>query len=475
MKRTTIVATLGPASSKLSMVEKLVSAGADVFRLNFSHGEKEAHESVVKNIRTVEKRTGRPIGILMDLQGPKIRVGEMPAGGVVVQRRRELTISTRHFVGNETMVSTTYRNLPKDVKPGDTILIDDGNIELKVLGVRGEDVRCRVESGGKIVSHKGINLPGVPVSAPSLTKKDMEDLHFGLGLDVDFVAMSFVRHAEDIKILKSHIHKAGYDVPVIAKLERPEAISELDGILEVTDHVMIARGDLGVEMPPELVPEIQKSVIEKANMRCKGVITATQMLESMIKNKRPTRAEASDVANAVFDGSGGVMLSGETAMGTYPVEAVRMMSKIVTEAEKRVMKRPIIEPTKHLREAAGFSGAVAHSAARAARELNAKAIFTFTQSGTTALLVSKYRPVCPIIGATMSQRIARRMSLYWGVHSVVSRKISSVQSLVEDVDKMLLETRMVKKDDVVVITTGVPIGLSGSTNMMKIHRVGTLD
>ncbi|MFA5088964.1 MAG: pyruvate kinase, partial [Candidatus Omnitrophota bacterium] len=445
MKRTTIIATLGPATSRISVIEKLARAGADVFRMNFSHGEKESHRESVLKIREVERRIGRPVGILMDLQGPKIRVGNMPAGGIVLRNRQELTIRPGNFMGSETEIPTTYRNLPSDVRQGNTILIDDGNIELKVMEVKGRVVNCRVVSGGRVVSHKGINLPGAPVSAPSLTKKDLEDLSFGLELGVDFVAMSFVRHAEDVVKLRKYIKKAGHDLPVVAKLERPEAIDELEEILEVTDHVMIARGDLGVEMAPERVPEIQKSIIEKANMRGKGVITATQMLESMIKTKRPTRAEASDVANAVFDGSGGVMLSGETAVGAYPVEAVEMMARIVTEAEKRVMRRPMIEPSRHLRETAGFSGAVAYSAVRAARELDAKAIFTFTQSGTTALLVSKYRPKCPVIGATMHQNIARRMSLYWGVYAVVARKISSIKSLVGDVDEVLLGTRLVKR------------------------------
>jgi len=475
MRRTTIIATLGPASSGDEVLEQLIREGVDIFRLNFSHGDHEGHRKVVEKIRAGEKKYGRHVGILMDLQGPKIRVGRMPSEGVTLEAGNSVSIITRDIEGDSKTIPTTYEALVDDVNVGDLVLLNDGWIELKVTGKGSGKIDCQVEAGGWLGSYKGINLPGVPVSAPSLTEKDIEDLEFGLGLDVDFVAMSFVRGAEDMKKLKNRIRDRDRDVHVVAKIERPEAVRDIDAILEETDIVMIARGDLGVEMPPEKVPEIQKSIIEKANLRGRGVITATQMLESMISSPRPTRAEASDVANAVYDGTGSVMLSGETAVGSYPVQTVKMMSRIVEEAETRLTARPMMEPSAYLKNAAGFSGAVAHSAARAARELGAKAIVTFTQSGTTASLVSKYRPACPIIGATMRLEVARRMSLYWGVVSVLFDRVSSAESLVGDVDDKLLETDLVKKGDIIVITSGVPVGIEGTTNFMKIHRMGESD
>lgn len=474
-RKTTIVATLGPVSSTTGMIEKLVHAGVDVFRLNFSHGSHEDHGKTVERIRRVEKRVKRPIGIMMDLQGPKIRVGNMPKGGVQLVKGATVTIVTKNVMGCEHIIPTVYKKLPDDVNVGDRILLNDGYLELKVTGKCGREVECQVKSGGLLTSHKGINLPGVNVSAPAMTKKDIEDLAFGLSEGVDFVALSFVRTAAEVRSLRKRIAAAGSSANIVSKIERPEAVENIDDIIRETDIVMIARGDLGVELEPELVPEIQKSIIEKANLRGKGVITATQMLESMITNKRPTRAEASDVANAVFDGSGGIMLSGETAMGENPLEAVRIMSRIAEQAEKRVLARPMREPSPILRAESGYSGTVAYAAVRVAGELGAEAIVAFTQSGTTARLVSKYRPSCKIFGATMSLEVARKMSMYWGVTPVVFGKVFSMETLVQDVDTVMSREGHLRKGAPVVITAGVPVGRSGTTNLIKIHRIGDKD
>lgn len=475
MRRTTIIATIGPASEKPEMIEKLICAGVDVFRMNFSHGDHATHEKVFNTIRKTAKKLGKFVGIMQDLQGPKIRVGTMENGAAPLEPRSLVTIVTRDVPGNSETIPTTYKHLPKDVRKGDRILMDDGNLELQVVESAGDSVRCRVVRGGTLKSKKGINLPGVPVSAPSMTPKDQDDLEFGLDLGVDIVAVSFVRRPEDIVKTKRFIKKAGHNVPVVAKIERPEGVHNIKGILDVTDMIMIARGDMGVEMPPEKVPAIQKMLIQEANSRGKGVVTATQMLESMIGNARPTRAEASDVANAVYDGTGAVMLSGETAVGLYPVEAVEIMSRICEEAERHVLHKHIMEPSKVFAMTTGFSGAIAYAAARVAHELDAKAIVAFTQSGTTARLVSKFRPECRIIGATLAEHIARRMSICWGVTPLVFKKVHNTETLLRDVDERLLETKLARRGDVVVITSGVPVSASGTTNLMKIHRIGELD
>ncbi|HOC92878.1 MAG TPA: pyruvate kinase [bacterium] len=475
MRHTTIIATIGPVTESAEMIGKLINAGVDVFRMNFSHGDHSTHKKIFRSIRREAKNRGKYVGILQDLQGPKIRVGTMENGGAKLTSGAEVTIVTKEVIGNSEVISTTYKHLPKDVKKNDRILLDDGNLELKVLQTSKESVKCVVVDGGVLKSKKGINLPGVAVSSPSLTQKDISDLKLGLELGVDMVAVSFVRKPEDIDDARAHIRKAGADIPVIAKIERPEAIKNLKKILDKADAVMVARGDLGVEMPPERVPDLQKTIIREANERGKVAITATQMLESMIANPRPTRAEASDVANAVMDGTDAVMLSGETAVGAYPVEAVDMMSRICGESERHILNKLMIEPSRFLFSAAGFSGAVAYSAARTARELGAKGIVAFTQSGTTAQLVSKFRPECAVIGATLKEDVAYRMSLLWGVVPVVFDKVHKIESLVADVDEQLIQTKMFKKGDIVVITSGVPISASGSTNLMKIHRIGESD
>ena len=478
-KRTKIIATMGPASNTPEKVRDMIRAGANVFRLNFSHGEPDEHRRALEMIRGVAEKERAYIAVMQDLQGPKIRVGALDGGEMELRQGRKVTITTKQIVGRGGVIPTTYKGLPADVKPGDRLLLDDGLLELRVRGAAGGDVACTVVEGGLLRSHKGINLPGVDISAPSLTRKDLRDLKLGLEMGVDFVAMSFVRSGEDMKQLRRRVDAAaGASRPqIIAKIERPEAVHNLEEILEHADGVMVARGDLGVEMPPELVPEMQKQIIERANMRARHAITATQMLDSMAHSPRPTRAEASDVANAVLDGSGAVMLSGETAMGEYPVEAVAMMSRIVRAAEMRLLRgdRDIALDVSGSAATHDFSPSVARAAVRAAADLHARAILAFTHSAATAELVSKYRPRCMILGATLSEPVARRMAMSWGVIPIVFEKIAAVETLVSAVDKRLLCTRLVKRGDIIVITTGVPIGRAGTTNMIKIHRMGYKD
>jgi pyruvate kinase len=476
MKRTKIIATVGPATDDPGTIRKLILAGVDVFRLNFSHGDHASHRRRLDIIRKVARKENRHIAVMQDLQGPKIRVGELQGGILYLRAREAAIVTTRNVMGGGDVIPSHYKSLAKDVSPGDRILMDDGLMELRVESVDGKDVYCTVIKGGALKEHKGMNLPGVDISQPSLTRKDIIDLKAGLAMGVDFVAMSFVRWGKDMEKLRKLVKSQGADVQLIAKIERPEGVHNLDEILEHADGVMVARGDLGVEMAPEKVPGLQKRIIEKANEHGKHAITATQMLESMIHNPRPTRAEASDVANAVLDGTGAVMLSGETAAGEYPVETVLMMARIVKEAEVRLLKRNTeIPPVKVALQPNDFSAAVARAAVRAANDLGAHAILSFTQSGTTAELVSKYRPQCMVIGGTLHEAVARRMALTWGVTPVLFDKISNTESLVADVDDRLLKTKLLKWGDLIVITTGVPVGRAGTTNMIKIHRMGYSD
>ncbi|MBT3605605.1 MAG: pyruvate kinase, partial [Candidatus Latescibacteria bacterium] len=381
MKKAKIVSTLGPASSSEIMLEQLIAAGVDVFRFNFSHGTQDEHSELVGRVRMVAQRMQRPVAILQDLQGPKIRVGKLAEEPIPLEVGEKITITTRDVPGDKTCVPTTYESLPRDVKPADRVLLDDGNIELIVREVFGTDVVCEVVVGGDLKSNKGINLPGVRVSAPSLTSKDRSDLEVGIALDVDYVALSFVREPDDVREVQHIIEQAGKDIPVIAKLERSEAIDRLDEILEVAGGVMVARGDLGVEVSPEDVPVIQKRIILAANQAGVLVITATQMLESMTDNPRPTRAEASDVANAIFDGTDAVMLSGETAVGKYPVRTVEMMSRIIETAEASMTSDPPILSVQGPAGSLSFPDAIGQAAAAVSAGVSTKAIVAFTQSG----------------------------------------------------------------------------------------------
>ena len=450
------------------MIVKLMHAGMDVARLNFSHGTHEDHARTIKRVREASAQLSKPIGILADLQGPKIRTGALkdkqPVQLVTGQR---FTISIQSIVGTREGVSTTYKRMPRDVSRGDRILLGDGLIELQVLSTTSNSVLCKVVNGGLLGEHKGINLPGVKLKIPAVTAKDREDLVFALKHGANFVAVSFVRTAKDVLQGKKAISRAMQDVPVIAKLEKPEAIEHLDEILSVSDAVMVARGDLGVEMSPEKVPVVQKQIIARACEARRPVITATQMLESMTQNPRPTRAEASDVANAVFDGSDALMLSAETASGTYPLEAVQMMDRIIREAEAN--NAHILRPSPaQFNIAETASELICH----ASEELDMKVIAVFTETGFTARLVSKHRPRRPIVAFSTIQETRRRLSLNWGVVPRTIGKVQNIEELVQYTEKRLLEEHLVERGDVVGIVAGTPLFVGGTTNFMKFHVIG---
>ncbi len=464
-----IVCTIGPASREPHMLRRLLEAGMDVARMNFSHGSHAQHLVCMQALRATAHKMGKTIAILADLQGPKIRTGAL-AGGVPVMLRagQKFTITTAKRLGDSTRVSTTFSPLPREVHRGDRILLSDGLIELRVESVHGRDVNCHVVNGGALGEHKGINLPGVQLRVPALTAKDKADLKFALAQGADYIAVSFVRRPEDVLLAKSLIRRAGKETPVIAKLEKPEAIENLEGILRVADGVMVARGDLGVEMNPERVPVVQKNIIARAREFRRPVITATQMLESMTENPRPTRAEASDVANAIFDGSDAVMLSAETASGKYPVEAVSMMARIIEEAEASIKEFPRPVPQEKLKVAETVAELVCH----ASRELHMKWIAVFTHSGFTARLISRYRPLVPIAAFSPDAETRRKLALVWGVAPLGIPDLRKVDQLAAISEKRLLEEKLVRQGDVIAIVAGTPMGVRGTTNFMKFHVIG---
>ncbi len=471
MKKTKIVATLGPSSSDEKAIEALVENGVDIVRLNFSHGTHASHRRLIRIVRRIAKRRRQPIGILQDLQGPKIRIGVIKGEKVRLENGQQFTITTRPMQGTKEMVSTSYEPLPRDVRRGDRILIADGMLELVVEETQADAVVCRVTHGGILESHKGINLPGSKLSTPSLTEKDKKDLAFGLKNHVDFIALSFVRTPEDITELKGLIKKAGMDISVIAKIEKPEAVEVIDDIIAVTDGIMVARGDLGVEMRPERVPFIQKVLIRKCIENGIPVITATQMLESMREYPTPTRAETSDVANAIIDGTDAVMLSGETASGKYPVKSVQTMKKIIVETETHLKKygERFLE---HIQADDTFPDTISREACEAAYNTRAKAIVAFTQSGLTARLISKYRPLTPIIAFTPDNRVRTRLLLNWGISTQNIGKVKTVGAMLRNVEKILISRKMVRKGDPIVIVAGAPLGEKKPTNVMMLHRIG---
>jgi pyruvate kinase len=451
------------------MIRKLIQAGMDVARLNFSHGTHEEHAQGFAMIREAAVALEKPIAILADLQGPKIRTGALASGGTVLLRAgQKFVITTAKVLGDSTRVNTTFHPMPREVKRGDRVLLSDGLIELRVERTNHAEVTCQVVNGGILGEHKGINLPGVKLRVPALTDKDRADLRFALAKGADYIAVSFVRRPEDVALAKSLVRRANENTPVIAKLEKPEAIENLDEILRISEGVMVARGDLGVEMSPERVPVVQKNIIARAREFRRPVITATQMLESMTENPRPTRAEASDVANAIFDGSDAVMLSAETATGKYPVEAVGMMARIIEAAEGSIHEYPRPATQEKLKVAETVAELVCH----ASRELHMKLIAVFTHSGFTARLVSRYRPLVPIIAFSPEAETRRRMALLWGVTSRSIVDIKKIDGLAAMAEKRLLEERLVKKGDVIGIVAGTPMGIRGTTNFMKFHVIG---
>lgn len=469
-RRAKIVCTLGPSSHSEEVMRDLLRAGMDVARLNFSHGTHEDHAQVIERLRKTAAAENRTVCILQDLQGPKIRTGKLrDHAPIVLKSGSRVTITTRDVLGTPEVISTSFQHLPKEVVPGARILLSDGKLSLVVLDTTETDVITEVIDGGLLAEHQGINLPGTVASIPSLTEKDHKDLEFGLKHGVDVVAVSFVRTADDIRRVKSIIAEHGSDTPVIAKLEKPQAIDNLESIFEVTDGVMVARGDLGVEVAPEKVPVIQKGVIRRAMDWRKPVITATQMLESMIQNPRPTRAEASDVANAVFDGTDAVMLSGETASGKYPREAVSMMSRIVIEAESHVANSGLNHRRREQKELS-ISEAICESVAHIGEDIKMSTIAVYTETGNTARLISKYRPKSEVWAFCNVDRIANFMNLLWGVHPLLCEPIRSVEGMVQNADDELKKRGVVRPGDVMAIVAGTQ-STTGSTNFIRLHRV----
>ena len=440
----------------------------DVARLNLSHGTHEDHEKVYRMVREASDVTGRGVGILVDLQGPKIRLGKLAVGRVALAEGDELTITTRDVPGDAREVHTTYAGLPGDVHKGDAILIDDGRVRLEVLSVSGEDVRTRVVIAGTISSNKGINLPGVAVSVPALTEKDKDDLRWALGLTADMIALSFVRSGSDVDDVRAVMDEEGVHLPVIAKIEKPQAIDNLDEIVKAFDGCMVARGDLGVECPLEDVPFLQKQVIESTRRNAKPVITATQMLESMISAPQPTRAEASDIANAVLDGTDAVMLSGETSVGEYPIETVETMARIVASTELHVL--PLTAAIDWQPRTRG--GVIAKAAAEVAERVGAKYLVAFTTSGDSARRLSRYRSHIPVLAFTPVPRVRSQLSVVWGVETFIGEYVEHTDEMVRQVDESLLKIGRVKEGELVVIIAGSPPGIPGSTNALRIHRMG---
>jgi len=444
----------------------------DVARLNFSHGTHAEHAEVLRQIRNGEERWGRPIAILQDLQGPKIRLGTFGPGGggrVDLEPGRPFTLHTGPVVGTAERVSVSHPEYLRQVRSGDEIWMDDGMIQLRVETTTPDEVCCRVIAGGRLSDHKGLSLPHVPLPASCLTDKDKEDLRFGMRQGIDFVAISFVRSAADISEVRKFLHDHGADLPIVAKLERQEVIANLPGILTMVDAVMVARGDLGLDVPLEEVPHIQKEVIRQARAAKVPAIVATQMLESMVTHLRPTRAEVSDVSTAIFDGADAIMLSAETATGRYPVEATQVMARIAERAELAALR---VEPPRSHREGVGFPEAVSDAAATAAHVLGARAIVAFTQSGFSARLISQERPRVPIIALTPFVEVQRRLALSWGVSSRLIRKVETTDEMIEEVEATLLGDGSVRVNDVIVIISGSPMWVAGTTNLLKLHRIG---
>ena len=472
-RRAKIVCTLGPATSSQEQITSLVESGMDVARLNFSHGAHADHEIAYKRVREASDHTGHAVAILADLQGPKIRLGTFADGPVVWDTGTQICITVEDVPGTATRVSTTYKDLANDVQVGDRLLVDDGKLSLTVAAVEGPDVFCLVIEGGEVSNNKGLSLPGVAVSVPALSEKDEEDLRFALHLSVDFIALSFVRSPADVDLVRDIMRQEDIEVPVIAKLEKPEAVENLEEIVEAFDGIMVARGDLGVELPLEQVPLVQKRAIQVARERGKPVIVATQMLESMITNSRPTRAEASDVANAVLDGADAVMLSGETSVGAHPVGAVRTMERIIEAVETDSYRVPVIRRRSSDHRPRTRSSAIVRAAKDVAEDLEVKALATFTQTGETARQLAALHPGQPLLAFTVDARVRSQLALSWGVETFLVPSVQHTDDMVDQVDFSLLSIGRLKVGDRVVVVAGSPPNTVGSTNLIRVHEVGT--
>lgn len=472
MRKTKIVCTLGPSTDREGVLHELIKKGMDVARFNFSHGTHDEHLKKLNALRAAQKEIGKPVAALMDTKGPEIRVKTFKNGKIVLNEGQMFTLTTREVEGTDEIASITYADLPKDVEKGTRILIDDGLIEMICEDVDETDIRCRVTNGGPVSDRKGINVPNVRLSMPYISEQDRSDIIFAAENGFDFIAASFTRTAGDILKIRRLLEEAGfYDMAVIAKIENMEGVENIDDIIQVSDGIMVARGDMGVEIPLEDVPVMQKMIISKVYQAGKSVITATQMLDSMMKNPRPTRAETTDVANAIYDGTSAIMLSGETAAGMYPVEALETMVKIAERTERDIN---YANRFFHRERKANpdVTDAISHATCTTALDLNAKAIVTVTKSGKAAFMVSRYRPKCDIIAGTTNERICRRLSISWGIHPILIEEESDVFELFNDVIEEAEQAGFLKKNDLVVMTAGVPLGVSGTTNMIKVSVVG---
>jgi pyruvate kinase len=474
MRKTKIVCTIGPASENYQTLQTMIRAGMNVARLNFSHGSHAEHKVRIETVRKAAESLGQPVAILLDTKGPEIRIGLFKDKKIALQEGDIFTLTTREVEGTQEIVTVYYHQLPQDVQPGSSILLDDGLIDLKVLEIiNGTDIKCMVQNPGELSDRKRINLPGIAVSLPAMSDKDIADIQFGIEMGVDFIAASFIQKAVDVLAIRKLIEDAGADISIIAKIENEAGVTHLDEILKVADGLMVARGDLGVEIPAEEVPIVQKRMIEKCNRVGKPVITATQMLDSMIRNPRPTRAEASDIANAIFDGTDAIMLSGESAAGKYPVESVQTMARIAARSEE-VLDYDALLKRK------GFSGrctttdAISQASAQTAMGLGAAAIVTSTESGYTARMLSKYRPQVPIIAVTPNYKTMRRLQLTWGVFPLQGPRTRSTDDMIDSAVRSALEAKFLSEGDLIVITAGVPVGIPGTTNLIKVHVVGAV-
>ena len=473
MRKTKIVCTIGPASEDIKVFSEMVKSGLNIVRLNFSHGTHEEHKKRIDMVKKVRETLGVPIPIMLDTKGPEIRTGNFLGGEAFLKEGQNVILTTREVLGNDSIFSVSYSGLPMDVKKEDRILIDDGNIGLKVLDILNDtDILCVVENSGIVKDKKGVNVPGVKINLPAITEKDIDDIMFGIREGIDFIAASFVRKASDVLAIRRILEEENAEyINIIAKIENQEGIDNLDEIIKVADGIMVARGDLGVEIPTEEVPIVQKMIIKKCNLSGKPVITATQMLDSMIRNPRPTRAEATDIANAILDGTDAIMLSGETAAGKYPVESVRTMAKIAETTEKTINYRDLLlkRATSSLPT---ITHAISHATCTIAQDLGASAIITATKSGYTARMVSKYRPQAPIVAVTTDERVQRKLMLLWGVYPLLTKSMDTTDDMIEESVNKALEAGYIRKGDLVVITAGIPVGITGTTNMVKVHIVG---
>ncbi|MDR1000896.1 MAG: pyruvate kinase [Clostridiales bacterium] len=473
MRKTKILATLGPTTNDTEVIKSLIRAGMNAARVNFSHGTYESHAEMINKLKEARDELDKPIPLVLDTKGPEIRIKKFAEDKIYLAQGDKFTLTTEDIVGDKSRVSVTYGNLPVDVKVGSRVLIDDGLIELKVESIAGAEINCEVVNSGFLSSRKGVNVPDVYVNLPSLTEQDIKDIIFGIEMGFDFIAASFIRSANDIlKIREVLEENGGGNIQIIAKIESRDGVNNLDTILEVADGIMVARGDLGVEIPPEEVPLVQKELIKKSNLLGKPVITATQMLESMVQNPRPTRAEANDVANAIFDGSDVIMLSGETANGSFPVEAVTMMARIATKAEESIECYKGIDTARREMFKSNITNAISFAACSSAADLNAACVVCITDSGFTSKMVSKFRPACPVVSVTGDRRVYRQLNLTWGCIPVWTEYINGNDEVFDMAEQKALESGLARNGDAIIAVAGVPVGVAGTTNTLKVRIVG---